>query len=185
MMRLTVPAALGFVSLGIAMAVPAQAQHVAGVSGVHFNLGTPMSAPVNGYAYGFGDVSRPGVPGGDMVRAQRLIAAGDYAQADDLLSVLVGRSSSRQVRFLKGVARLGMGDAAAARRYFEQSLYRGRNGYPGAMSGLALAEIRLGNRDAAENILTKLRYQQERCGQSCDRAKPLDAAVSVVEKALA
>ncbi|KQN08626.1 hypothetical protein ASE85_17015 [Sphingobium sp. Leaf26] len=175
-MRLTV-----LLPLCCAIAVPAHAQHVGGVSGIHFNTGTPMSAPVNGYnAAAFNPVS----PSPDLRQAQGLIAAGQYGQADVLLSKLIGQSSSKQVRFLKGVAKLGMGDAQSARRYFEQSLYRGRNGYPGAMSGLALAEIRLGNRDAAENILDKLRYQQEKCGHDCDRAKPLDQAVAVVEKAL-
>lgn len=175
-MRLTV-----LLPLCCAVAVPAQAQHVSGVSGIHFNMGTPMSEPVNGYnAAAFNPASRSP----DLRQAQSLIAAGRYGEADGLLSKLIGQTSSKQVRFLKGVAKLGMGDAQSARRYFEKSLYQGRNGYPGAMSGLALAEIRLGNRDAAENILDKLRYQQEKCGKDCDRAKPLDQAVAVVEKAL-
>lgn len=175
-MRLTV-----LLTVCCAIAVPAHAQHVGGVSGIHFNMGTPMSAPVNGYnAATFNFVSQSP----DLRQAQGLIAAGQYRQADVLLSKLIGQTSNKQVRFLKGVAKLGMGDAQSARRYFEKSLYSGRNGYPGAMSGLALAEIRLGNRDAAENILDKLRYQQEKCGKYCDRAKPLDQAVAVVEKAL-
>jgi len=165
-----------------ALAAPAYAQHVGGVSGIHFNQGTPMAAPVNGYnATNFPSTSRSP----DVSRAQRLIAGGDYANADALLSTMIGQTSNKQVRFLKGVAKLGMGDAAAARRYFEKSLYSNRSGYPGAMSGLALAEIRLGNRSAAEDILQKLRYQQEKCRSDCDRAEPLDQAIAVVEKALA
>lgn len=97
-----------------------------------------------------------------MGRAQKLIATGHYAEADATLSRMMGRTSSKQIRFLRGVAKLGLGDAVAARRYFEGSLYMGGNGHPGAMSGLALAEIRLGNRASAESILGKLRYQQEK-----------------------
>lgn len=175
-MRLTV-----LLPLCCVLAVPAHAQHVAGVSGIHFNQGAPMAAPVNGYnAASFASTSRSP----DVGRAQKLIADGDYAEADALLARLIGQTSNRQVRFLKGVAKLGMGDAVAARRYFEKSLYSNRSGYPGAMLGLALAEIRLGNRDAAEDILQKLRYQQEKCRSDCDRAKPLDQAIAVVEKAL-
>lgn len=169
--------------LSAAVAAPAYAQ-THGISGITINVPTPMSGPVTGYGpdnfYSPGHGANP-----DLRRAQSLIASGDYGQADSLLTDLIGRTNSRQVRFLKGVTKLGMGDAAAARRYFEQSLYHGRNGYPGAMSGLALSEIRLGNRDAAQDILGKLRDQQEKCGTGCDRAKPLDQAIAVVEKALA
>ncbi|WP_157102531.1 tetratricopeptide repeat protein [Sphingobium sp. TCM1] len=161
--------------------VPAYAQTSGSITQSPF---TPMVQPVTGYAsYDFAGPSAS-IPGRDMQRAQGFIASGNFAEADKLLGSLIGKTSSRQVRFLKGVAKLGLNDAEAARRYFEQSLYTGRNGHPGAMSGLALAEIRLGNRDAARDILQKLRYQQEKCGSDCDRAKPLDQAVSVVEKAL-
>ncbi|QGP78429.1 tetratricopeptide repeat protein [Sphingobium sp. CAP-1] len=175
-MRLTI-----LLPLCCAIAVPAQAQ--SGITGIHINLPTASSAPVGGYGP---DNFRSAGNGmfHDIRQAQTLIASGDYMQADSLLATLVGRTSSRQVRFLKGVAKLGLGDAEAARRYFEMSLYRGRNGNPGAMSGLALAEIRLGNRDAAQGILEKLRYQRARCDDNCDRAAPLEQAVAVVEKAL-
>lgn len=168
-----------------AIAVPAQAQqNGTGITGIHIGLSSfPVSAPVTGYGPDNFVVANQ-APYRDMDAARKLIASGDYVKADNLLSDVVGRTESRQARFLKGVAKLGLGDPAAARRYFEQSLYRGRNGYPGAMSGLALAEIRLGNRDAAQEILDKLRYQRSRCSSSCDRAGSLDQAVSVVEKAL-
>lgn len=170
-------------ALCCAIAVPAQAQQNApGISGIHFGVSPSPSSPTTGYASTefIGAFAR----NMDIGRAQNLIAAGQYVEADRLLTTLIGRTSSKQVRFLKGAAKLGLGDAEAARRYFEKSLYQGRNGYPGAMSGLAIAEIRLGNRDAAQNILDKLRYQQEKCSSNCDRAKPLDQAVAVVEKAL-
>ncbi|WP_311270979.1 tetratricopeptide repeat protein [Sphingobium sp. WCS2017Hpa-17] len=176
-MRLTV-----LLPLCCAVAAPAQAQNVHGISGIHFGITSSPAGPITGYAPT--EFSSAFARNTDIGRAQNLIAAGQYAEADRLLTTLVGRTSSKQVRFLKGAAKLGMGDAEAARRYFEQSLYQGRNGYPGAMSGLAIAEIRLGNRDAAQNILDKLRSQQDKCGISCDRAKSLNQAIGVVEKAL-
>lgn len=176
-MRLTV-----FFSLCCAIAIPAQAQTIHGISGIHFGVAPSPSGPINGFAPT--EFYPSAADNGDVIRAQQLIARGQYAQADRLLSTLIGRSSSKQIRFLRGTAKLGLGDASAARRYFEQSLYQGRNGYPGAISGLAIAEIRLGNRDAAESLLNKLRYQQAKCGTDCDRAQSLDQAVRVLEKAL-
>ena len=168
-----------------AVAMPAYAQqNGTGISGIHFNTGSPIGV---GPITGFGPDNFRGAraDGQQLAQAQRLIASGNYIQADSVLATVIGETPSRQARFLKGVTMLGLGDAAAARRYFEQSLYRGRNGHPGAMSGLALAEIRLGNVDAARTILNKLRYQQEKCGHGCDRAGALKQAVGVVERALA
>jgi hypothetical protein len=165
-----------------AIALPAQAQ--SGISGITSFMPSYPAEPITGY--GIDNFRSPAAqgPAADMQKAQALVAAGRYAEADPLLSSLMGKTSSKQVRFLKGVTKLGLGDAAAARRYFEKSLYRGRNGNPGAMSGLALAEIRLGNADAANDLLRKLRYQQDVCADNCDRANALEQAVTVVEKAL-
>lgn len=176
-MRLTV-----FLSLCCTIALPAQAQTVHGISGIHIGIAPSPAEPIGGYAPT--EFPRPAADHADITRAQELIVTGQYMQADRLLTTLMGRSSSKQVRFLKGAAKLGLGDADAARRYFEKSLYQGRNGYPGAMSGLAIAEIRLGNRAAAESLLGKLRSQQAKCGSDCDRAQSLGQAVQVVEKAL-
>lgn len=171
--------------IGLAMAGPVHAQHVSGISGIHFDAGMSGRTPAMSYSNpGASDFSTPLWRESDIGKAQGLLAVGRYAEADMLLSNLIGRTSSKQVRFFKGAAKLGMGDAVAARRYFKKSVHQGRNGYPGALSGLAIAEIRLGNRDAAENILQKLRNQQAKCGLGCDRAKLLDQAVAVVEKAL-
>jgi hypothetical protein len=52
------------------------------------------------------------------------------------------------------------------------------------MSGLALAEIRLGNPDAARDLLQKLEYQKGKCAANCDRAQAIDQAIGVVTKAL-
>lgn len=167
-----------------AVAVPAYAQqNGTGISGIHFDAGSPMGVvPITGFGP---DNFKGGNRSTSLDQARQLIASGDLMQADKLLATVIGETPSREARFLKGVTKLGLGDAASARRYFEQSLYRGRNGHPGAMSGLAIAEIKLGNVDAARDILHKLQYQQEKCGHSCDRAGSLKQAVGVVEKALA
>lgn len=180
-MRLTI-----LVSLVCAVAAPAKAQQNGkGISGIHTGVSNGrMVGPLTGYgADNF--LGNEGLSYRDLRQAQNLISSGNYVQADSLLSGIVGKTSSREARFLKGVAKLGLGDPAAARRYFEQSLYLGRNGHPSAMSGLAIAEIQLGNIDAARNILKKLRYQQDACGGDCDRAQSLDQAVLAIEKALA
>jgi hypothetical protein len=162
-----------------AIAVPAQAQqNGTGITGIHIGLSSfPVTAPVTGYGPDNFVVANQ-APYRDMDAARKLIASGDYVKADNLLSDVVGRTESRQARFLKGVAKLGLGDPAAARRYFEQSLYRGRNGYPGAMSGLALAEIRLGNRDAAQPLQQQLRSRRFAGSSGFSRGKGVDLRLS-------
>ena len=53
----------------------------------------------------------------------------------------------------------------------------------GAVSGLAIAEIRLGNADTARDLLQNLRSQQEKCGMDCSRAQSIQQAIGAVEKA--
>ncbi len=162
-----------------ALATPAAAQN----GSMTPALAPPMTTPIDGWgADNF--YSAPRFLSRDVLKAQHLVAKGRYAEADPLLNQLIGRTSSRRVHFLKGVTALGLGQPATARRFFERSLPSGRNGDPGAMSGLALAEVRLGNADAARHILRDLRYQQEKCRSDCDRAEPLKQAVAVVERAL-
>lgn len=161
------------------LAVPALAQNSARVT-----LSAPVTTPVDGWgADRFG--GQPRSPSRDVVKAQKLVADGRYAEADTLLNKLIGQTNSRTVHFLKGVTALGLDDPATARRFFERSLPARGYGDPGAMSGLAIAQVRLGNIDAAQRILSNLRDQQRKCGTDCDRAEPLDRAVSIVERLLA
>ncbi|WP_409529922.1 tetratricopeptide repeat protein [Sphingobium yanoikuyae] len=117
-------------------------------------------------------------------RVRQLMQQGHYAQADKALNRIMSGSNDLEARFLKGVTTLALNNPEGARRYFERALPNGRSGHPGAMSGLALAEIRLGNPDAARDLLRKLEYQKEKCAGNCDRATSIDQAIGVVKKAL-
>ena len=177
--------------LCMAVSVPAFAQGghaVTGITGINFNAGYDFGTLSSGStAYSAsgafrGPPDRP--PVNAMQYARELVVQGKYAEADPVLNRLMGRTPSKDVRFLLGVTKLGLGDADAARRYFERSVHRGFHYHPGSMSGLALAEIKLGNVDAANNILARLRKQREACDNRCGRAPALNAAINVVEKNL-
>lgn len=160
-------------------AMPATAQN----SGVAPSLTAPVTTPPDGWGVDNFYSTAPSMSR-DFLKAQHLVAEGRYAEVDPLLNQLIGKTSSWRVHFLKGVTALGLGEPATARRFFEKSLPSGRSGDPGAMSGLALAEVQLGNTEAARHILRDLRYQQEKCRSDCDRAEPLKRAIAVVEKVL-
>ncbi|WP_434405873.1 tetratricopeptide repeat protein [Sphingobium sp. DN12] len=117
-------------------------------------------------------------------QVRHLMQQGLYAQADKALDRIMSGSNDLEARFLKGVTALALNNPEGARRYFERALPHGRSGHPGAMSGLALAEIRLGNPDAARDLLQKLEYQKGKCAANCDRAQAIDQAIGVVTKAL-
>jgi TolA-binding protein len=164
--------------VGCAMAAPAVAQPAyqpsipyAGSPSMDasYNIDNSVYLRLHGPRYGY---------------VRQLIQQGDYARADKMLNGIMGDTSDREARFLKGITLLAMNNPAGARRYFEKALPRGRSGHPGAMSGLALAEIRLGNADAARDLLQKLEYQKQQCAGNCDRAAAIDQAIGVVTKGL-
>lgn len=170
------------------VSVPAVAQSNYG-SGMNFGplvTWPGMSQPVDGWGADRGNFGQTYLYPPKLVEAHRLVAEGRYAEANPLLNEVIGQSSSSHARFLKGVTALGMGDPKTARRYFEKVLPGGgRVGSPGAMSGLALAEIRLGNVNAAQNILSDLRYQERKSHGDRKRIKAIRQAIDVVERELA
>ncbi|TCM38426.1 tol-pal system YbgF family protein [Novosphingobium sp. ST904] len=119
-----------------------------------------------------------------MTLARTLLAEGKYAEADRILTDLVHRSNNSETYFLKGVSSLGTGQSASARTYFKSVLMSRKTRHAGAMTGLALSEIQLGNRPAAERILETLKSQDDRCDGRCSRSTSIEQAVSTVEKAL-
>lgn len=170
--------------LALAGATPALAQNnptVPGYTGGETNFG--QSYDLN-QTPGSGYTGPAATNGKALEHARLLLSQGDYAQANGQLTYLLGRMGTNEVRFLKGVALLGMGDARAARGYFDAVSKSRSYRHPGALSGLALAQIRLGNVDAAQDILRRLQVQQTKCNTGCARAPSLDQAVTVVEKAL-
>ncbi|WP_370308935.1 tetratricopeptide repeat protein [Sphingobium abikonense] len=175
----------------VAISGPAFAQGghaVTGITGINFNAGYDFGTLSSSSPAYSGDGAFSGPPDrkpvGALQHARELVAQGKYDEADPILNRLMGRTPSKDVRFLRGVTKLGLGDADAARRYFVRSVHRGFHYHPGSLSGLALAEIRLGNVDAANDILARLRKQQAACDNRCERAPALDAAITVVEKNL-
>ncbi|OHD01686.1 MAG: hypothetical protein A3H25_04800 [Sphingomonadales bacterium RIFCSPLOWO2_12_FULL_63_15] len=168
-------------SLCCALATPAMAQVVQG----------PVTSS-GLYAFSAnstGDTTTPTDLGGrsyDVSAAKAasvLISDGRYAEADAMLTDSIARSANRQTRFLKAIASLGVGDAETAKRYFRTLVKMGHYRHVGAVSGLAIAEIRLGNADTARDLLQNLRSQQEKCGMDCSRAQSIQQAIGAVEKA--
>ena len=117
-------------------------------------------------------------------RARQLVMSGEYAEAKPVLDSLLARTNSRSVRYLKGVASLGAGDAMSARRYLRQSAGR-YNLNASAVTLLALAEVRLGNMQAARAILSDLRSRKARCGSQCGNAERLGEAIPLVQQMVA
>lgn len=174
-------------ALGCVAASPALSQ-TASVSPGYGYPGSPDTAA--GYpahsGSGPSDVNGRGLWTYDRVltQARKLIAAGDYADADTLLNYHLVNVVGNEARFLKGVASLGTGDTEKARGLFEAVVKNRGYRHPGAMSGLAVAQVRLGNVAAAREILVDLQTRQQRCGESCRYAAPLEQAITVVEKAV-
>jgi thioredoxin-like negative regulator of GroEL len=119
-----------------------------------------------------------------VAKAQKLVAAGRYGEAEPVVDELLRKVGTPDIQFLKGITLLGQGQPHAARGYFQAVVLRYNTRHAGAMSGLALADIRLGDADAARSILDTLRAQQAKCDNGCSRAPSLNQAVMVVEKAL-
>jgi len=166
-----------FLPLMIAISAPAAAQTAP------LTLSIPNTTPVDGWGADSGG-ARPPVLASSYKRAQMLVAEGRYADADPLIDKMMARSDNYRYRILKGVTMLGLGDAPAARRYFERAASSTSNGDLGALSGLAIAHVRMGNRDAALAILDQLKVRQVKCADACKLAPALRSAVGVVEKSL-
>lgn len=179
--------------LGLMFAAPAMAQLAPASSAPPGTNFTDFNS-FFGLPYSVVTTPAPGIdtgPQGARVQpldaARAMIAAGQYRQADAYLGQVAGHASGLQrneVRFLRGVASLGEGDAARASGLFKSVVLSQGYRHAGAMSGLALAQIKLGDKAGARDILARLKTQQARCDAGCGRAASIDQAVSVVEKAL-
>lgn len=117
--------------------------------------------------------------------ARKLILDGRYAEADRVLDHFDVRQTAAETNLLKGITSLKLGNAEGARWRFLKAAKITRYRDPNALTGLAAAELSLGNKDAARAILGKLRSQQEKCGTRCTRSESLDRAVTALERDLA
>ncbi|WP_156840149.1 tetratricopeptide repeat protein [Novosphingobium aquimarinum] len=130
----------------------------------------------------------PHVTPGPLQQASGLLAQGRYAEADDVLDNVLGATRTNggllQLRLLKGVAALGQDHPETARRLFKKAASMRRSEHPGALTGLALAEIQLGDQAAAQRILDRLESRRDACDAACPEAKALGNAVGAVQKAL-
>lgn len=147
-------------------------------------FGLSMASPVlaltpDGNGAAFKPYERP------VEQARQAIAHGDYAQAKFILDDIVQEVPKVEVRFLAGVASLGTGDARSASRYFEGALrFAGGDAHVGAQSGLAIAYLRLGRREAAEKMLARMKMRQTKCDNRCADPASLQQAITAVERAM-
>lgn len=122
---------------------------------------------------------------GPLQKAGTLISQGRYAEADLVLNHVRGVTRTngglQQKKFLQGVVALGQNNPETARRLFNQAISMRRNEHPGVLSGLALAELQLGDAAAAQRIRDRLQTQSDACDDAC----PSSEALKVVDKALA
>lgn len=156
-------------------------------------LAGPVSAPVAGAVITpdartlwFSEMKvAPRVSPGPLQYASELLARGRYADADHVLDGVRNATQTNggllQLRVLKGVAALGQNDAETARRLFKRAASMRRSGHPGALAGLALAELQMGDDAAEQRIRDRLQTRSD----ACDGACPSSRALEVVDKALA
>lgn len=123
-----------------------------------------------------------------LQQARKLVARGRYVEADAKLSQVMDTTNTNgrllQVRFLKGVSALGQGDPATARSLLKRAADTGRSEHVGALSALAVAEVQLGDRAAAEQIRGRLQAHRDACESTCRQADAIASALSVVDRAL-
>lgn len=125
---------------------------------------------------------------GPLQKARTLVSQGRYSEADVVLNDV--RDATRtngallQKRFLKGVVALGQNNPESARRLFKKAASMRRSEHPGALSGLALAEIQLGDEAAARRIRDRLQTRSDACDSTCSSSTALENALGVVDKAL-
>ena len=126
---------------------------------------------------------------GTLQEARVLVSQGRYAEAgavlNDVRDVTGTNGGLLQKRFLKGVVALGQNNPESARRLFKKAASMRRSEHPGALSGLALAEIQLGDEAAARRICDRLQMRSDACDSACPSSAALESALGVVDKALA
>ena len=116
-------------------------------------------------------------------RAQVALNEHRYADAKRLLDEVAGSPWNAKVSLMAGIASLGVNDLRTARTQLAWAVKQ-EPGYLDAQTVLALTEIKLGNRDAADRLLDQITQRQARCDGACKDSAKLDQAVSVIRKSL-
>ncbi|HET7708562.1 MAG TPA: tetratricopeptide repeat protein [Sphingomicrobium sp.] len=107
-----------------------------------------------------------------------------YADAKALLAnLLLVVPEDAETNFLAGVADSGLKDWVSARKHYEAAVRYNRKLIQ-AQQELAVTYARLGQFDKTEERLRELERQNAQCGGSCPDAAKLQAAISIVKKAL-
>lgn len=124
-------------------------------------------------------------PSAEYQKGLAALNAGKWAEArrafDNVLSVVPNDANSA---YLAGVASDGLGKPKDARRYYERTIRLDRDRLD-AHRGLALALVKLGQKDKAQAELDVLKAEAAKCAGSCASAATIDAAVKDVTDALA
>lgn len=155
-------------------------------------LVTMMTAPVlaNGGGGGGGGGAPSGSteqydPAAEYQAGIAALSASKFADArrafDRVLSVVPNDANTT---YLAAVASDGMGKPKDAKRYYERTIRIDKN-RTDAHRGLALALVKLGDKDKAQGELDFLKAAAAKCAGTCASTADLDSAIKDVTAALA
>ena len=159
--------------------------------GLIFGSLTATAFAMPGGGGGGSSPSRPSMSASDFDAAKLYrealdqLKAGQNAEAKvNLAKLLKEIPRDATVHFLAGMADAGLNDLKSAQDHYEKAVKYDRKLIP-AQQQLALTYARQGDRAKAEEVLAKLKKQNDDCRGTCGQAKQLQDAVAAVEAALA
>ena len=113
------------------------------------------------------------------------LKASKFAEARKAFGNVLGvASTDANVNFLAGLADAGLNDFKAAAKHYERAV-KANSKLVEAHQELAVAYLKLGQRDKAQAELTKLQKLNADCNGSCEDASKLKDAITAVQAALA
>ena len=145
----------------------------------------------------FADSMGGSMPSAPSISAPEFDAAAEYRAGIEALkaskfavakkafaNVLTVVSTDANVNFLAGLADAGLNDFKAAAKHYERAV-KANGKLVEAHQELAVAYLKLGQRDKAAAELAKLQKLQADCNGTCEDASKLKDAVTAVQAALA
>ena len=113
------------------------------------------------------------------------LKANKFAEAKKAFGNVLGvASTDANVNFLAGLADAGLNDFKAAAKHYERAT-KANAKMVEAHQELAVAYLKLGQRDKAAAELAKLQKLEADCGGTCEDASKLKDAITAVQAALA